>query len=60
MRVKNAIDLQDNDGKTILHYAYLLGDQTAIALIEKSNAKTDIADNNGKSPRDMLIHLMML
>lgn len=46
------LDAQGKDGKTALHEAVLKRDTVSITHLIKAGAKTDIADENGKTARD--------
>ena len=41
-------NIQDNDGKTPLHWAARCGSTSIINLLLKAGAKPDIQDNDGK------------
>lgn len=54
-------NIQDDNGQTPLHAAAAallptskISDQSAIAALIRHGAKTDIMDNNGKAPKDLI------
>lgn len=49
-----AIDLQDDNGHTPLHHAYLLGDLNSINLLKEHGANQEIEDNKNRKPAQML------
>lgn len=49
-----SINAQDNDGNTPLHYAYEKGYSSTIDLLIKRGARTDIKNNAGLIPSDLL------
>ena len=49
-----AIDLQDDNGQTALHHAYLLADECSIDVLLRFGANESIPNNKGLTPRDML------
>lgn len=51
---KAAIDIQDNKGRTALHYAYLFGNSEMINLLSAFGANQELLDKDEKKPKDML------
>lgn len=52
--IEHAINLQDEEGKTPLHHAYLLGNQEIVDLLIQYGASDTITDNQNRQPHDML------
>jgi hypothetical protein len=49
------VDVQDVNGFTALHYAYLCGDLDSVGILKGNGADEDIQDNLGRRPLDMYI-----
>lgn len=51
---KQVVNLQDEDGKTALHYAMILGAKETVQGLLQAGASEDIKDKRGFKPRDYL------
>jgi len=49
-----AMDIQDDNGHTPLHHAFLLGDMSSINLLKEHGANQEIEDKKGRTPVQML------
>jgi ankyrin repeat protein len=48
------VNMRDLDGNTALHYAYACSSSHAMSALEDNNANTDIANNAGNTPFDVI------
>jgi ankyrin repeat protein len=48
------LNLRDLDGNTALHYAYACGSNQAMSALEGMSASSDITNNAGKTPFDVV------
>jgi hypothetical protein len=48
-----SIDVQDNQGRTALHYAAAFGDKNSMAMLEQAGADKNLVDKNNKTAEDL-------